>query len=117
TSRPVQNHPAHHDRQRRQRPDGALCAVRGPAPAHPWLRADHLSRLWPRRHFPVPRQVRPRRRRIPRPLTTPCEGANIVATTRPSAKKPLSSSIALWFRTDHHFSQGLVYLKASDSPI
>ena len=35
---------------------------------------DHLPRLRPRRHLPVPRQVRPRRRRVPRPLTAPCEG-------------------------------------------
>ena len=58
------------DRQRRQRPDGALDSLRGPAPAHRGLRADHLPRLRARRHLPVPRQVRPRRRRVPRPLTT-----------------------------------------------
>ncbi len=38
------------------------------------LRAHHLPRLRPRRHLPVPRHVRPRRRRVPRPLTASCEG-------------------------------------------
>ena len=32
--RPVEDHAAHPDRQRRQRPHGALGPVRGPAPAH-----------------------------------------------------------------------------------
>ena len=43
---------------------------RGPSPAHRGLRADHLPRLRARRHLPVRRRVRPRRRRVPRPLTT-----------------------------------------------
>ena len=59
--RPVEDHPAHPDRQRRQRPDGPLRALRRPPPPHQRLRADHLPRLRPRRHLPVPRQVRPRR--------------------------------------------------------
>ena len=63
------DHPAHPDRQRRQRPDGALGPLRGPAPPHQGLRADHLPRLRARRHLPVPRTVRPRRRRVPRSLT------------------------------------------------
>ena len=42
---PVEAHPAHPDRQRRQRPHGAVGPVRGPAPAHQGIRADHLPRL------------------------------------------------------------------------
>lgn len=67
---PVKAHPPHPHRQRRQRPHGAVGPVRGPAPAHQGIRADHLPRLGPRRNLPVPRQVLPRRRRIPRPLTS-----------------------------------------------
>ena len=51
--RPAEDHPAHLDRQRRQRPYGAFRSVRGPAPPHPRLRARHLPRLRPRRHLPA----------------------------------------------------------------
>ena len=63
---PVHVHPADPDRQRRQRPHGAVGPLRGPAPPHQGQRADHLPRLRPRRRLPVPREVRPRRRRVPR---------------------------------------------------
>ena len=56
---PVAAHPPHPHRQRRQRPHGALDPLRGPAPPHQGIRADHLPRLRPRRHLPVPRPSSP----------------------------------------------------------
>src|SRR6266513_930881 len=76
-----------------------------------------VSRLRPRQHFPVPRQVRPRRRPVPRPLTTPCEGGKKVATRRPFARKPFVSSIPLWMRTDQPRQQGMDYWKGPHSKI
>ena len=70
TRRPVEDHPADPDRQRRQRPDGPLRALRRSPSPDQGLRAGHLPRLRPRRHLPVPRQVRPRRARVPRPAET-----------------------------------------------
>ena len=116
--RPVEAHPAHPDRQRRQRPDGALGPLRRPAPPHQGQRADHLPRLRPRRHLPVPRQVRPRRGRVPRPLTgirPSKERAH--DQTIPYTKKPFASSILLWVRTDQPRQTGMDYWKGPHSKI
>ena len=83
----------------------------------PGSELDHLPRLRPRRHLPVPRHVRPRRRRVPRALTAPCEGRHQVATTPPSARKPLASSILLWMRTDQPRQQGMDHWKGPHSKI
>ena len=93
--------------------------LRGPAPPHHGLRADHLPRLRPRRHLPVPRQVRPRRRRVPRPLTgiRSHRRNEHMTTTIPFTKKPFASSILLWMRTDQPRQQGMDYWKGPHSKI
>ena len=116
--RPVEDHPAHPDRQRRQRPHGALGALRRPSPPHHGVGADHLPRLGPWRHLPVPRPVAARRRRVPRPLTgiRSHEGTTMTNTVS-FTKKPLASSILLWMRTDQPRQQGMEYWKGPHSKI
>ena len=90
-------------------------------------RADHLPRLRPRRHLPVPREVRPDRRRVPRPLTTNTsspdhnEKGNIMSTSlsavQPEVKKHLSSSILLWVRNDQPRQTGMDHWKGPHSGI
>ena len=82
--RPVDDHPADPDRQRRQRPHGALGPLRGPAPPHQGQRADHLPQLRPRRHLPVPREVRSRRRDVPRRVTVTSLGHDTPHRKEPS---------------------------------
>ena len=64
TCRPVGDHPADIDRERRQRPHGPQRALRRHAPADRRLEAHHLPRLRPRCDLPVPPRVRLHRNQI-----------------------------------------------------